>query len=509
MRSAEALRPTGRRIGFALGPTRELLDELQRRGVRYCHWKGSISLDRVLAGEKDVDLLVDWRSSADVGGILAQTGFRRAVDAPAAALPGIDHYLALDEKLGLIAHLHLHWQLIPTKDNPDRIRLPWEELVLATRVHDASHGIFTPAPDVELLLFLVRAAMRATPRRRVAEALGRPFLGAAAVSELRWLAERTSRQALSARGTELIGTRGAAKAVAALDAPASSATFHALRAAIEPALASYESGRIARAMTRSAARTRHTRRTLPNGGRIIAFLGSDGAGKSTVVRAVTAWLGSELEVHALYLGSGDGATSPLRRVLRNVDRVRRILLPRRVSAVGSAGDHPTAAYVRGEGYVEGVRPGLRALWKVASKLALAREKRERLVAAWRGRTKGAVIICDRYPQTQQLGFNDGPQLSPWLHHPQRWLRSAARREHAAYDLATTLAPDLVIKLVVSPETAATRKDDMSVDLLRARASSIRGLSFPAATRVVEIDADQPLESVLVAARTAIWSALWQ
>lgn len=490
-----------------LRPIELLLRDLRSRSVRYCHWKGNSNLGKALSGEKDLDLLVDTADATDVVAALAAAGFRRAVEPAGAGFPGVEHHLARAEPEGMLAHLHLHWQLIPTKGNPTLVRLPWEQVVLSTRVQHELYDVDVPAPEMELLLFLVRAALRVRTKHLLAERAGRSFLDADALGELQWLAARTTPEALGARASALIGERAAATVAELMRGAPSAKSLRALRSQMLPPASLYQ-GTGRRETMRSLVRGRKAaKRTLSTGGRVIAFLGSDGAGKSTVVAAVTAWLGAELDVRRIYLGSGDGATSLLRRSLRTFDSVRRSLMGGRAGRRGPAAEEMPSSYLSGSSYVAGVDFGPRALWKTASKLALAREKRGRLKDAWRARTHGAVVICDRYPQTQQLGFNDGPLLSPWLAHRSRFLRSAARRELAVYRDAAALAPDLVVKLLVSPEVAASRKDDMSLDMLRARAAAIRALSFPDATRVVEIDADQPLELVLAATRRAIWEAL--
>lgn len=491
----------------ALRPIERVLDELETQGVRYCHWKGNARLEAALSGERDLDLLVDATATGTVTEALARIGFRRLVDAPGHGVPGVEHYLALAEPRGVLVHLHLHWQLVPTKGNHRWHHLPWEELVLSTRVRHESLGVFVPRADVELLIFLVCAALRVRAKHLVAETLGRPFMDAASIAELKWLSTRATSDALFSRAASLVGERAAGAAVTLMTGPLSARALRGFRACMEPPATQYRANTSAQTIRRMLAASDRAKRTLPSGGRVVVFLGSDGAGKSTVVRAISSWLGGEIEVQPTYFGSGDGAMSLPRRSLRTFDRVRRFVTRRRPRTASLAAQPLTAAYSNGSSYVAGVTPGARAFWKIASKLALAAEKRDRLANASRSRTRGAVIICDRYPQTQQPGFNDGPMLTPWLEHPSRILRSAAQRELAVYRAAAAMPPDLVIKLVVSPETAAARKEDMSIDLLRARGAAVGALRFLPPTRVVEIDADQPLEQVIRAARCAIWEAL--
>jgi hypothetical protein len=502
----EIVSPPLRLTAGTLQPIRRLLGDLESSGVGYCHWKGNHSLDAALAGRKDLDLLVDPDGGPMVAGALAGAGYRRLVDAPHRRIPGVEHWLAFDRDEGVFAHLHLHWQLIPTKGNPTLVRLPWERIVLASTVRHERRDVRIPAPEMELLLFLMSRALRVRQRHAVAERLGRPFLDAHAVAELAWLSGRTSVEHLSSRASELLDGAAATLVTAMRNSTPKVSDFLALRRAVAAQfVAASDSPATRSARRRSSART--TGRTLTTGGRIIAFVGSDGAGKSTVVRAITEWLSKEIETRALYLGAGDGAISVARRTLRMVDRTRRFFVSSNRTLPEPRREDGLLLYRHGASYVAGVEPGLRAVWKIMSKLSLAREKRARLRAAAAWRASGIVVVCDRYPQVQQLGFNDGPQLWPWMEHGTWWMRTAARGEFEAYEMAETFHPDLVVKLIVPPERAAERKHDMSVELLRTRGEAVRSLRFGPGTRVVEIDAGNALATVLAETKRVIWQNL--
>ena len=47
----------------------------------------------------------------------------------------------------------------------------------------------------------------------------------------------------------------------------------------------------------------------PGGGRVVAVIGIDGSGKSTVVATIRAWLGQEIDVVPIYFGTGGGRPS--------------------------------------------------------------------------------------------------------------------------------------------------------------------------------------------------------
>jgi hypothetical protein len=155
------------------------------------------------------------------------------------------------------------------------------------------------------------------------------------------------------------------------------------------------------------------------------------------------------------------------------------------------------------GPISGRTPGLLySLLMMVWATAVAVEKRIKLRAAHRGASRGIVVATDRYPQNEDVSYNDG-QLLPRLKRAPRWLR---RFEARAYMLASRLPPDLVLKLEVTPETAAGREPDMDPTTIRQRIEAARHLAFPGA-RVVRVDAEQPLGEVLRSVKREIWSLL--
>jgi hypothetical protein len=117
------------------------------------------------------------------------------------------------------------------------------------------------------------------------------------------------------------------------------------------------------------------------------------------------------------------------------------------------------------------------------------------------RRRGLIIVTDRYPQLELPNAFDGPRLSPTAPGSAivRWL---ARREWAAYEWMTSHRPDLVLRLNVDLDTACARKPDHRRESLAAKVIAVPLLKFDGAP-IAEIDANQPLDDVLEAAREAV------
>jgi hypothetical protein len=208
------------------------------------------------------------------------------------------------------------------------------------------------------------------------------------------------------------------------------------------------------------------------------------------VAAIQAWLASEVDVMPVYFGTGHGRPSLLLLPFKMMVPVITPLL----------GTKPRGA---SHGRISDRAPGpLYSVLMMVWAAAVAAEKRSKLRAAHRGASRGLVVVADRYPQNEDVGYSDGPLL-PRLTHAPRWLR---RFEAHAYTLAGRLPPDLVLKLEVTPETAARREPDMDPAAIRQRIEAARRLAFPGAC-IVRVDAERPLEEVIRSIKREIWSLL--
>jgi thymidylate kinase len=480
--------------------------------VPYCHWKSNEHLRPATIGETDLDLLVARESAARVGEILAETGYRRMTAAPARSYIGIEDYLAMDRATGKLIHLHLHYRLVVGEKFLKGYRLPWEERLLSSRQLDAETGIYVTAPELELIVLLVRAALK--HRRRDALSLdGSGPIDGDFLREFRWLVKRIDPAQLQTEATELLGAPAAALLEDMVSRGVESAVLARFRAAIRNVTDNYRTYSTAEATrrrwsrewqarwagfrSRVSGRRQIIRFSDPRGGVIIAFLGADGSGKSTITNAIASWLSWRMEVVPLYFGFGDGPVSPRRRPLQSL----KLLYSRRASEnKARSPGNPTEA-------PPSWREASKAIWRTLWSWSIVREKETRLRQAQQARNLGLVAICDRYPQAQIMALGDGPLLSHWSRHPWGWLRAVARWELSAYRRMEAVVPDLVIKLQVSPEVSAGRKEDVSLESLARRAEVVNRVHFANGARVASLDANQPLEQVLLEVKRMVWEVL--
>jgi len=496
----------------------DLAARLDRAGIRYCHFKSNQHLEQGLKGITDLDVLVERDAGLKLIRILAEAGYKRFSAPPGGDFPAVEDYLAMDPDTGGLIHLHLHHQLTAGERHLKGYRLPWEDLILSTRCRDESLAFPVADPNVELVSLLARASLKIRLTDRIQNWLGRKYLRGEDLREFIWLKERVRMDRILEVGGSLLGESALRPLEEILAGQPSLRRLLALRRSAAPTLRRYRTysplGALLQRWRRElqllyCAVGRKTlrlpgpiSRTVPRGGLIVALVGPDGSGKSTLARTVAAWLCWKLDARIIYFGSGDGPSSLARLPMKAAQRILISFGFHRRRGIDASSFGPDA-----EGDPRRPASALERVARSVWALALTREKRRTLRRAWRSRNRGMVIVCDRYPQNQVMGFNDGPLLHRWSDHRSRLLRALARWESIPYRWAEADPPDLVIKLRVSPEVARQRKPDMHPAEIQRRIRAVASLRYPARTRVVEVDSDRTWDEVLLEAKRHVWEAL--
>ena len=522
--SVAPLRETRRRVpeGGATQRLRildDLFAQLDAESIRYCHWKSNEHLGPALTGVTDVDALFDRRAAQRLAHILTSSPhFKRFTVKAGRGYPGIEDYVGFDPETGALTHLHVHYQLTLGEKFLKGHRLPWEDVLLETRVRDADYDVWVTDPHLELLILIARAAIKLRWRDGLLELLGYDYVRGSMLREMRWLAARVRSDRLIERSTPLVGSAAAHAAAAMISTRAPSIRqLRAFRRLVDPPLSSYRMysapGTARRMLFRewtwiwwrvshwiTRAPTRSTR-TPPHGGVAIAFVGPDGAGKSTLTQTIAKWLSREMAVITTYGGSGKGTASPPRRWLQWIGAWSRPSTAVRPPLDRASSPLPAAAKPEAKG------GGVRLLGRILWILTLARERRRWAQQVRQARSLGMIVLSDRLPQSQFAGLNDGPRLGSWVDSPSWLRRQAARREQASFRMAELVPPDLVIRLHVPVDIASRRKPETPLDQLRQKVEIVGKLAFPSTCQVAEINAAQPIDRVVAEVKQAVWECL--
>jgi thymidylate kinase len=490
---------------------RKLLDNFEQEEIRYCHWKSNEHVKEGMCGITDLDILVDRDQCSRVNEILFRCGFKRFVATFGIRYQAIEDFIGIDESTGKMVHCHLHYQLTLGEKYLKGYRLPWETIILNTRVWNQDASIYVSNPDIELILLTVRAALKWRFRDRLFSLFGKNYFRGDFKREYEWLHERINMTSSTKYSDLLLGEDASLNYQRLIHEDFTMKYFLSFRKDIKKSFRWYRTYGVpggilmkqikelvwlASVFGKRYLGLHHAlRRTLPSGGIVVAFVGSDGSGKSTVVKKLVKQLSWKIDVMQTYFGSGDGPSSFWRFPLK---MVRKLLLRTSKNPSVSLTEKVTSSN-------EKLRLRLLNLAKPIWALTLAIEKKKKINRIWGSKNAGLVIITDRYPQSQIKGMNDGPLLNRWMDHKSKLLRWLANKELQVYQFADKNAPDLVIRLNVTPEVAAARKNDMTLEELDRRIEAVKSLQF--ATTVIDVDATKPLEEVMVEVTNVIWKKI--
>ena len=219
---------------------------------------------------------------------------------------------------------------------------------------------------------------------------------------------------------------------------------------------------------------------------LIAVVGSDGSGKSTLSADLLAHIQQTRAAESGYLGLGSG------------EQGRRI---GRWPIIGP----PLHRFL--DGIADRLRePGEPIPGVIAARYALNKSKKRRAKfdALIEQRRAGKVIVTDRYPQIEVPGLHDGPILAGRATTPR--LAAMQAEERALYAEMAAHRPTLVIRLHVDVDTVMARKPDHDRALIIRKVETVPSLAFNGAT-IVDIDATIAYEEELALATAAVDKAL--
>ena len=209
---------------------------------------------------------------------------------------------------------------------------------------------------------------------------------------------------------------------------------------------------------------------------VIAVVGCDGTGKSTLTADLLAYLQSKGQAERRYLGLISGEMGDKIKYLPFVGvRLERYL--------AAKAERAQDMKQKPAGTLTALIMHILSMWRVS------KMKRVMRLSA-----QGILVVADRYPQAEITGFRyDGPGMKAsgqdnWL------LRNVAARELKLYQWMAQQKPALIIRLNIDAVTAHGRKPDHSMAELQDKIDVMPSLNYNGA-KLVEIDARAPYVEV--------------
>jgi thymidylate kinase len=486
-------------------------DLLNREGVEYCHWKGNWSLQHGLAGEKDLDLLLDRRSLPKATAVLATLGYKPATVRWEPVTHGVIHYYGLEERSGQLIHIHLYTRVASGESFIPSHVFPWERMLLD---HGYAIGnVRVPSKPAELVLFVLRTLVRYGSLLDLVQLVRNPQRVGL---ELDWLL----RGSPAAESLPLVETycpvihKQFIMYLKSLSRSGSLVKRLRLARRIRRQLQGYAirsfPGRIAAYVQLLSGELRcavmkKKKKVLQSGGAVIAFVGPEASGKSTLVEECRRCLGNELAVRAIHAGKPPATwlTAPLHFSLPLLRRVLPRIRPTRFESSSKFGDCSDRA---------SGRVGLGSVLYAGRAVALAWARRRLLISARRSAANGEIVVCDRYPSDcsgiDSRRLVERPDQRGFLGSIYNLLARLERRIYLQVP-----PPDIVVKLRVPLEKAKVRnRERVKLDkeddaYLEKRHEQYHEWKMSGVRCVFEIHTDQPLPETLATVTRLIWSSL--
>ncbi len=492
----------------------QLIAEIEKDKIVYCHWKSNSRLKGVFSGDEDIDLFVRRDNAVAFQNVMAQLGFKLATQHFMNEQKAIYHYYGLDEETCKIVHVHVYYQIVTGGTVLKNYRFPVEQILLEGE--NTFQGLKIPEKPAELALLVIRKIIECGS---IIELFFVKREMLAIQEELDWLLQDKAGDnegiiddVMAKLKTFLpsVDRTLFERSLRALRINASAYVLWHRGVVMRKALRAYRINSSCTTMLLTLVRftwmvieriiLNKRSRGFVSGGSIIAIVGPEATGKSTILEKIRGWLGKEFAVLTFHTGK------PPSTFMTFFPNVFMPILRKKYSKFRTCN---IEANIQNDSN-ESLSKKRLTVYAVRS-LMIAFDRRALLKRIYRKASRGCIVICDRYP-TPNFGAMDSAQLdlSSKSIRESRILLALAKIERRMYQQMPL--PDLVIQLTLPVDVAVRRnvvRNKVEIedeDYVRRRhlQSKLQNYSL---SFVKKVDTNKDLKVTMPIIKKAIWKQL--